>query len=227
MRHQKADLQISKLAAARRQIDAAIRMFFSQEDKLATYTVASAAYKILRDILKRRGKSALAGQLRANVLGVANALRKGTLSDWEKEGLIGTELWKIITQVAEMDDDSKFTLRISPDDEMKHFWRRDKPANFLKHADRDSEDFLAINDVDLRGLLTESCMSYLDVMRVPTPEMEVYFAFQFAESGDDFNTSSFAPHLIQMISALKKLSGQSRLRKCARMVANRTTKTSA
>jgi hypothetical protein len=36
-------LHINKIAAASRQLDAAIRMFFAKEDELAIHTVASAA----------------------------------------------------------------------------------------------------------------------------------------------------------------------------------------
>ena len=48
------EIRTSKLAAARRQLDAAIRMLFSGEDVLAVHTVASAATTILRDIAESR-----------------------------------------------------------------------------------------------------------------------------------------------------------------------------
>ncbi|PKU22660.1 hypothetical protein [Telmatospirillum siberiense] len=41
---------VTKETAAQRQIDAAIRMYFAQEDELAVQTVAAAAYTILRDL---------------------------------------------------------------------------------------------------------------------------------------------------------------------------------
>ena len=47
---------INKLEAARRQLDAAIRLTFSNEDALAIHTLAAAAYRIVRDILHRRGQ---------------------------------------------------------------------------------------------------------------------------------------------------------------------------
>jgi hypothetical protein len=44
--------KITKLEAAGRQLDSAIRMFFSNEDILAVHTVARAAFRILYDITK-------------------------------------------------------------------------------------------------------------------------------------------------------------------------------
>jgi hypothetical protein len=39
-----------------RQLDAAIRMFFAREDELAIHTLACGAFRILRDVTKKRGK---------------------------------------------------------------------------------------------------------------------------------------------------------------------------
>ena len=44
--------KITKLEAAGRQLDSAIRMFFANEDILAVHTVARAAFRILYDITK-------------------------------------------------------------------------------------------------------------------------------------------------------------------------------
>ena len=46
---------VLKLVAAERQLREAIRMFFEQRDELAIHTVASAAYRILRDMKENRG----------------------------------------------------------------------------------------------------------------------------------------------------------------------------
>ena len=44
-------IEVNKLEAAQRQIDAAIRMLFSGEDPVAIHTLASAGFTILRDLL--------------------------------------------------------------------------------------------------------------------------------------------------------------------------------
>lgn len=54
-----AELRITKQASAQRQLDAAIRIFFSGEDSLAVHTIVSAAHNILTDIDNKSGKTAL------------------------------------------------------------------------------------------------------------------------------------------------------------------------
>ena len=49
-------IYVTKLAAAQRQLCAAIRMFFAGEDELAVHTVASAAYRVLSDLKAERGR---------------------------------------------------------------------------------------------------------------------------------------------------------------------------
>jgi hypothetical protein len=53
-----AKILVLKITAAQRQLDAAIRMYFSNEDALATYTVAAASNRILRDLISAAGESA-------------------------------------------------------------------------------------------------------------------------------------------------------------------------
>jgi len=50
-----AQLHVTKLSAAQRQLRAAIRMFFAGEDELAIHTVASAAYRIIADLKGSEG----------------------------------------------------------------------------------------------------------------------------------------------------------------------------
>lgn len=52
-----ADIRVTKIEAARRQIDTAIRQLFSGEDALAIHTVAAAAHTILRNIADKTGIS--------------------------------------------------------------------------------------------------------------------------------------------------------------------------
>ena len=44
------NLYVTKLAAARRQLLEAIRMFFAEQDELAIHTVAAAAHRIIADL---------------------------------------------------------------------------------------------------------------------------------------------------------------------------------
>ncbi len=47
--------RITKLGAARRQINAGIRMLFRNDDPVAVHTVAMAGFRILRDLVKQKG----------------------------------------------------------------------------------------------------------------------------------------------------------------------------
>ena len=47
-------LRVNKLDAARRQIDAAVRMTFASEDPVAIHSVAAAGNRILRDLCAKR-----------------------------------------------------------------------------------------------------------------------------------------------------------------------------
>ena len=47
------EISVTKIQAAQRQIDAAIRMLFRNEDPVAIHTVAMAGFQILRDITKK------------------------------------------------------------------------------------------------------------------------------------------------------------------------------
>ena len=49
-------LNISKLDAARRQLEVAIRLYFSNSDPISIHTLSAASYNILRDINKNLGK---------------------------------------------------------------------------------------------------------------------------------------------------------------------------
>ena len=50
-----AELQLSKLDAARRQIESAIRLYFHEGDPVAIHTLVAAGYELLRDLNKHRG----------------------------------------------------------------------------------------------------------------------------------------------------------------------------
>jgi hypothetical protein len=97
----RAILYINKLEAARRQLDAAIRMTFDGEDKLAIHTVAAAAYRILRDMLEKRGRHDKEELARAGVYYAARSLARGQMSDDEIEDLKQLQLFRLVSFVAE------------------------------------------------------------------------------------------------------------------------------
>ncbi len=48
-------LEISKLDAAKRQLDTAIRLYFCDGDPVSIHTLAAASYNILRDVTEQIG----------------------------------------------------------------------------------------------------------------------------------------------------------------------------
>ena len=50
-------IKISKLDAARRQLETALRLYFSEADPVSIHTLTSAAYQLLADINRRNGGS--------------------------------------------------------------------------------------------------------------------------------------------------------------------------
>ena len=52
-----AKIKVNKIEAVRRQLDAAIRMLFANEDPLAIHTLSMAAFRILRDLAGKRDDS--------------------------------------------------------------------------------------------------------------------------------------------------------------------------
>jgi hypothetical protein len=94
-----ASIFINKLEAARRQLDTAIRMTFANEDELAIHTVAAAAYRILRDILDKRGRHDLENLYRAGLYRMAKDFVNGKLS---KDELIELQIYDLVSAIAEV-----------------------------------------------------------------------------------------------------------------------------
>ena len=74
-----ASVHITKFAAAQRQLRAAIRMFFVEEDELAIHTVASAAYRLLVDLKKDRGMDEAADAHLTSLFYAVRSYKRGTL----------------------------------------------------------------------------------------------------------------------------------------------------
>jgi hypothetical protein len=74
-----AALHVTKLAAAKRQLQAAIRLFFLKEDELAVHIVASAAYGLLKGLKRDRGQNEAADSYRTTFFYLVRDFRRGTL----------------------------------------------------------------------------------------------------------------------------------------------------
>ena len=127
-----SEIRANKIDAARRQIDVAIRMLFSNGDPVAIHTIAAAGFKILRDI--------------------ADKNKKGKIQQYVRD-IVKPGTWKIIN----------------------------KPANFFKHADHDTDEILEniqeeVNDF----MILLACFYYQDLGYRLTPEMGVLMTWMGA-----------------------------------------------
>jgi hypothetical protein len=163
-----AKIHITKLAAAERQLRAAIRLYFAEEDELAIHTTASAAYRLLADLKAERGMYEAANVYLTSIFYVVRDFRRSTLP---KDIASDSEFMKWVREVAEklpIRSDSKFedvsvTL---PRELVGQFWnQRNKVANFLKHADRDTGASISLDEVDNLLLLMQCYSSYMDITR--------------------------------------------------------------
>ena len=154
-----ASVDITKPTAAQRQIDAAIRMLFSGEDALAVHTVAAAAHRIVLDLREKRSGTRGQGPY-------AEFLREGVTTLYQEQ--LGTSPSSAIIQ------------RVLP--QFERFFRNhlNRPANFLKHADRDAGKSLDQNSLQTDLLLLVSCKGYADLGFALTPEMEVFVRWHLA-----------------------------------------------
>ena len=163
-----AKIYVTKLAAAQRQLRAAIRMYFYGEDELAVHTVASAAYCLISDLKSQRGRDEVGDYYLTMVFYAVRSYRRGQLPSYLADN---PKSLRWIHQMAEelpITATSKYedvVASVSPDVSQK-FWReRNKISNFLKHADRDAIAHISIEEVDNLTLLKQANSSYLDLDR--------------------------------------------------------------
>lgn len=200
------NIQISKIAAAQRQLDAAIRMFFAREDDLAVHTVAAAAFTVLRNLIENNGHNFAEEAFRTGLLDLARRYAAGTLPPKEKALVEGSRLMAIfepllddIRMQGDEFDSKRIILQMSTQEQQRMF--PSMTANFLKHADRDPNGWLALDSVNNENLLMASCAAYVSLMKQPTVEVMTFFTFWAAKHS---SADEVAPNLQTFVKELKK-----------------------
>lgn len=166
MNESSAKLHVNKLAVAQRQLRAAIRMFFAGEDELAIHTVASAAYSVLSDLKAKLGQDEVGDYHLTSIFYAVRDYRRGTLPTYLSED---PETMKCIRELAEQlpivasTNIKDITATVSSDVAKKFWQQRNKVANFLKHADRDAQSHVALDDVNNLHLLMQALSAYIDL----------------------------------------------------------------
>lgn len=214
-----AEIYVTKLGAARRQLATAIRMFLKREDELAIHTVGSAAYGLIKDLKAHRGRDEAADFYLTSVFYVVRDHLRGTLP---RRFADDPEAMQWIQEMADqlpITATSEFTdivARISPAEARKHWNKQNRVANFLKHADTDSGSHVSLGEVDNLRLLMMSLGSYVDLTRdLIWPEG--YFLLAFSTATDD--TCDDTPEIIRdLVGGLKKLDSDERCNFLASML---------
>jgi hypothetical protein len=180
-----AIIYVTKVEAARRQINAAIRMSLLNQDDLAIHTVAAAAYRIVRDLLKKRGIDDFEQTVKSGLFSLAKAMTENSLSDKDSKMLDGDKkLHAIVSAIADRIKNSNTGFGLDeinlsdPSGLRRHQWEAySKPTNFLKHADRDHQSAIAIDEIDNISLILRSCSAYATLAHDITPEMAIFCAW--------------------------------------------------
>ena len=85
MSRSSAKLFVAKLGAAERQLNAAIRRTLANDDELAIHTVAASAYRVLRDMKQKRGRSDAFDLFMLGMFAIAEELATGKRESIPKE----------------------------------------------------------------------------------------------------------------------------------------------
>ena len=178
-----ASVSITKLSAAQRQIDAAIRILFSGEDPLAVHTVVAAAHSIVLDLAGKRNVTPYT----------------------EPIGQAITTLYRQRFGEAIPNDKLQHWVARFEGKYFRPYWNR--PANFLKHADRDPGEVLDQDSLQTDALLLVSCATYMELGLECTPEMNAFYRWHRAvypnEDGDEIGTDSGYVHDLSRVHQIE------------------------
>jgi hypothetical protein len=209
-------VHINKLAAAKRQIQAAIRMFFAPEDEIAVHTVAGAAYGLLKDLKKARWMSEAADAYLTSIFYVVRDFHRGTLPS------------HMTSDTASITADSKLSdvrASVGPALERQYWSDTNRAANFLKHADRDTDESLSLDAIDNHLLLIKCCCAYQDVAPDDLGnEGAVFQAFVTANS-DAYRAGSSS--FDALVLSMRKLPKERQRELCHKLIAGLNANDSA
>lgn len=229
MKNSSENFRISKLTAAQKQLRAAIRMFFAKEDDLALHTVASAAYGILSNLKTSTGQDEVADYYLTAIFYIARDYRFGTLPRYFTEDAEAMNAIREISEQLPIDDSTSIqevALSVSPD-AAREFWnRRNRVANFLKHANRDANSEILLGELDNFHLLMQAASAYVDLGNIDDLGAEglILIIYAHVTSGD---TEGLHPRLQDMAAKLEPLAISERLGFCSaaiRIMNERTQK---
>ena len=138
-----------------------------EEDELAIHTVASAAYGLLKDLKRDRGRSEAGDSYLTTFFYLVRDFRRGTLPPhMTSDQTMMAEIERIADQLSPITADSNLSdVRVTISSILeKQYWNEsNQVANFLKHADRDTDGTLSLERIGNNLLLLKCCTAYRDI----------------------------------------------------------------
>lgn len=215
-----ASLHVNKLAAAKRQIQAAIRLFFMPEDELAVHTIAAAAYGLLKDIKSARGMSEAADAYLTSIFYLVRDYRRGTLPEhMTSDAEFMVEVERMASELSPITADSKLSdvrVSVGPAVERQYWNDANRAANFLKHADRDTDQTLSLDELDNQLLLLKCCCAYRDV--APDDLGNEGLAFQAFITANNAAYQLGSTSFDSLVLSMRKVPVENRRQLCYRVI---------
>ena len=180
-------------------------MFFAGEDELAIHAVASAAYRTIRDLRKKRGYHESPEEMssegfffiakafaedRAHT--IPPAIRESADKDPKLKAFVSF-LKKHALEIGRPIELSDMKIYAFGMDQSTYWNNQSEVANFLKHADRDHKSSIPLSKVKNEELLSRASSSFFNLTRNSTPEMVVFMLNRWV---DVFGNSP-PPHHLQ------------------------------
>jgi len=228
----RSEIFITKINAARRQLIAAIRMYFDEYDKLAVHTVAAAANNLLLDIAKSRGMDVFDYGFIAGLYYTVIDMKDGRIN-YEQ---LGSEEREIVdfalefSEAVEKVQKDAFDLDINKFLEIfgtilkiersikTEFWKKWKrAANFLKHADRDLSSAFQEKELDSERLIFMSLALYREIIKDIPWECFVFGAYYNVISKYDGNLEGLNREITNLVAQVMP---EHRLEICRKLLAS-------
>jgi hypothetical protein len=215
---------VTKFEASRRQLNAAILMYFREDDELAIHTVAHAALSILRELLDRREFDLHEDLLTRGFFEMLRLYRLGLLDKNVSEEptfkefalQIPEHMWNLIVA----NDFENVRLSLSGYNKKANWDDFNATYNFLKHADRDAKKALDLERVDNVRVLSYACAAYAKLRLPLTLEMRTFFEYTLS-----IQTIDAAPNerMQKKVDALRKYDLGMRKAACRYLVGDTIT----
>ena len=212
------NVYLTKLEAARRQLAAAVRLFIHSEDTLAVHTVGSAAARIVSDLRAKRGHDEVTEEKLIVLYGAINMFRSGEIpksiaEDPKSMAYIRevAEHFPTITAASKWEDFRALIGEGSmPPESVSAYWKsRNRIANFLKHADRDSGAHVAEGEINNLDFLMRTVASYQKL--VPVGLMAEAHLLVFYSALADGTREGFSDSELSFLATAEQLSDDERV----------------